>query len=131
MKKLFFLLLLLPLACELVWHIQKSSFSSENVIQLELPVREAPREVQALLQKPFHYIGEGAQCFAFESTDKSCVIKLFKKEHRRFKNWKKEGILSCVFGWGRFEPAKRERSQEKWIRKFIDSCVRYETAQKS
>jgi hypothetical protein len=39
------------------------------------------KEIQAILEQPFHYLGSGGQCYAFASEDSQYVLKVFKQHH--------------------------------------------------
>lgn len=52
----------------------------------DVSVKEPPRE---LLQQPFTFLGKGVQCYAFESADKTVVLKLFKHYHA----WPSNSVL--------------------------------------
>jgi hypothetical protein len=45
------------------------------------------REIDAILNQKFHYLGAGLQCYVFQSNDGNYVIKLFKHHHMRPKSW--------------------------------------------
>lgn len=46
-------------------------------------------EVHKILSQEFHYLGSGAQCYAFLSEDGKYVLKFFKMKHLIPKNWLK------------------------------------------
>jgi hypothetical protein len=45
------------------------------------------QKVIALLDQPFTFLGNGAQCYAFQSQDGKTVIKFFKHHHMRVNSW--------------------------------------------
>lgn len=56
--------------------------------QFEMPLTaEKKQELQTLFDQPFHYIGKGCQCYAFESADKQYVVKFLKHKHLRTFSW--------------------------------------------
>lgn len=52
------------------------------------------KDVEALLDQPYTFLGMGSECFTFLSQDKTTVIKFFKLDQMRFvyfkRAWKKE-----------------------------------------
>lgn len=48
---------------------------------------EEKREIDAILEQPFHYLGCGLQCYAFQSADRHYVIKVLKHHHMRPVSW--------------------------------------------
>lgn len=44
---------------------------------------EEEKQVLAILDQPYTYIGKGAQCYAFESADHLYILKFFKFKHLR------------------------------------------------
>ena len=74
---------LLVLAVVLVgrfWYLSKDGFNV-NRLRYSLPVaqsadNEDPDYIKALLDKPYHYIGRGRQCYVFASSDGRTVLKM-------------------------------------------------------
>lgn len=73
----------------------------------------------SLLNQSFHYIGEGAQTYAFASKDGTVVLKLFKASHQ--KRWKLHRL------WHKLTTSPAVK-QAKWQKKFALTCRRYELA---
>jgi hypothetical protein len=61
-----------------------SSLSSCPEWEMEKPCSFG---IASLLRQPFHFLGDGAQIYAFESEDRQYVIKFFKKKHLEPKWW--------------------------------------------
>ena len=47
-----------------------------------------------ILNQPFFFLGNGAQCYAFESLDQKYVVKFFKHHHMRVNSWLNQIKLS-------------------------------------
>ncbi len=61
-------------------------------LQIDLPFQpqwEVPLEpaIIEILSQPYHYIGQGAQSFVFESQDGNYVVKFFRFDKRLFKKF--------------------------------------------
>ncbi len=115
MKKLLVLLALfaIPLA-------MRPRFDPHDLYsQIATCCETVPPNVQALLDQPFSYLGQGSQAYAFASADGQYVLKLFKARHRK-------KMTAARF----IEQLKkdRERSAQKWVEKFIATTSRYEEA---
>lgn len=55
--------------------------SSIRGSSLEAPALPVSEEIAARLHQPFHYLGRGRQCFAFESEDGKYVLKFFDQKY--------------------------------------------------
>lgn len=94
------------------------SFSPENVLQgIRHEQSAATLEMGA---KRFYLIGKGSQFFAFESEDHSMVLKLFKARHYLPQFSKRLQLF--------LSSALREKSEERWKKKFLETCTCYELA---
>jgi hypothetical protein len=78
MRFFFFLLLtLFSLSIIKGLHFFKDGFSPRRIQPIEIFIdAEWDDEICQILEKPFHYLGRGRQCFAFESSDGKFVLKL-------------------------------------------------------
>ena len=90
---MFRLLFILFVSCTLTSCIQKKKepFASKWLVA---PLEEKEdaslsSEFKEVLEQPFFFLGQGAQCYAFLGEDGKTVLKLFKKDRKRF-FWKKE-----------------------------------------
>jgi hypothetical protein len=117
------LLFFIILSYNYVGNSYASKFSKENLLQTFPEKLESRGQLDPqLLEQPFSFLGEGAQCYVFASRDGNYVIKLFKARHfKPQKKWLSEGPLFSSF----VSPAKKKQSQHKWARKFQESCERY------
>jgi hypothetical protein len=64
-----------------------------------------------LLHQPFHYIGKGAQCYAFASEDGNYVLKFFKFKHLK-PNWLVQ-LLPSIFPFKHYKEQVIERKKRK------------------
>lgn len=67
------------------WQFWKSQFRLDNIIikplfftPVEVLSPEQIQEYQQILNQSFHYLGQGNQCYVFESADEQYVLKFFK-----------------------------------------------------
>lgn len=80
--------------------------------------------VQQILNQPYHYLGSGVQCYAFESEDKQYVLKLFKHYHM----WPGNALLrhisipSLLKNWCQKVIQKREERLEDLFRSAKIAC---------
>jgi hypothetical protein len=132
-RALFFLALtafvfILCLGINYIWKISESGFSPKKVhrsLSYHEELDHSPAQMiplEEIFKQKFYFLGEGAQCFAFESADHSLVVKFFKKKHMRNKK-----RLSKNLFFPKNTSAKKT-SQQKWEKKLYDSCVRYKLA---
>lgn len=91
-KRLFYLILFLVGGLLLYWNFpSKERFSVETISSnlphhpewtISLPPAEQQKQLQQIFSSRFKFLGEGAQAYAFESSDGKYVLKFFKM--RRF-----------------------------------------------
>ncbi len=127
-KKVLIIILLfcIVLGYNYVGNLQASKFSTVNLLKT-FPEKLENRGLLDLhlLEQPFSFLGEGAQCYVFGSRDGKHVIKLFKARHfKPQKKWLSEGPLFSGFIFS----SKKKNSEQKWARKFQESCERYALA---
>lgn len=75
---------------------------------------EAPSDVRNILGRPFHYLGQGHQTFAFVSEDGKVVLKLFKKDYLKRSGWQNlfppvPPFRSFLLHEGRAKDLRREK----------------------
>lgn len=95
-KAKWLLLLLAFLVTERFCHWQTSGFRVHKVASTLSPradweiaplSSEQRSEIGQILSQPFHFLGNGGQCYAFISEDGQSVLKLFKQHHMRPESW--------------------------------------------
>ena len=71
------------------FNVQKIRSPFEASSEWEIPrLKEVEKELlQEIVSQDFHYLGSGAQCYAFLSNDGKYVIKFFKIKHLIPKKW--------------------------------------------
>lgn len=84
-RKKFFLIGLAATLGFFLWKKPDDRFSVERISSSlpshsEWATNASIEPIRALFEKPFTFLGEGAQAYAFESSDKAFVLKLFKME---------------------------------------------------
>lgn len=108
----------------LLWHRAPDHFDQTNLYQEcshALPA-SLPSSISQALQQPFTYLGEGAQVYAFASSDGTLVLKLFKARHQ--KSFKLSRFLEHLMR----SDAEWELSRSRWKGKFQETAHRYELA---
>ena len=87
-----------------------------------LPLASAELDsIRSILGQPFHYLGKGAQCYAFVSADDKYVLKFFRLQHLRPSQWLVKMPL--------LESYKQEKMKAKFedlSRDFISYKIAYE-----
>ena len=82
-------------------------------------------ELEQALNQPYHYLGKGAQCFAFVSEDQQFVIKFFKLYQLCPSSWLSETpIPSFLEKW------RQEKVERKWgelSRDFISYKIAFDS----
>lgn len=68
----------------------------------------ADHEIKTLLSQPYHYVGKGAQCYAFASDDGEYILKFFK-----FKHLRPHRLWAFLPSWGPLEQWKRKEAEQK------------------
>lgn len=63
----------------------KLEFNDEWVV--DAPSENERKELKEILSQQFHFLGSGAQCYAFISADNKYVLKFFKMKHLLPKEW--------------------------------------------
>ncbi len=64
-----------------------SSLPSDPRWALPILSVEKRKEIQALLDQPYSYIGHGGTCYCFESKDKKNILKFLKHQHMNPVHW--------------------------------------------
>lgn len=108
--------LVLGLLGQYLWHWHSCTFYRSNIhppLSLSLSSQQQLPE----LKERFYYLGEGRQCFAFESEDHQRVIKFFKARHLKRNHWLKEGLLGY-------------RKNKAWEEELASTALRYQLAEK-
>lgn len=105
----------------LFFHTQ-SHFSPKNLYTNIPSGSEPTSKITPLLAQKFTYLSEGAQVYAFVSEDQKTVLKIFKKKHQ--KHFKLSRFLSHL----KRSKEDWEISNQRWQRKFQDTCRRYKWA---
>jgi hypothetical protein len=72
--------------------LAKIRFSAAISCEWDAPPPSAAQK--ELLSQPFHYLGNGAQCFVFASADGHHVLKFFKMKHLTPKPWNRARRLA-------------------------------------
>lgn len=73
---ILFLLVLIPVGLGEALYFFRKGFSPRRLHALTLKeTSEIVPETKSILSQPFHYLGRGRQCFAFESEDGKYVLK--------------------------------------------------------
>ncbi|MCH9627688.1 MAG: hypothetical protein S4CHLAM2_13300 [Chlamydiales bacterium] len=80
--------------------------------------------LQSTLAQPFHYLGKGAQCYAFESADGKYVLKFFKHKHLHSWKWLESVPMPCFLR--RISEAKILRRQQRAHQLFLSCLLSYE-----
>lgn len=91
----FFLLAVISICANVFWLHSGRDFSPRNFQPpVEIPYQNSPIELPA---GPYTYLGHGRQSIVFESSDKTCVLKLFYWKYPLRKNWYRH-----IENWFRF-----------------------------
>lgn len=80
--------------------------------------------INAILNQPFHYIGKGAQSYAFASQDEKYVLKFFKFKHVK-PSWFVE-MLPDVGSIKEYKQAQQQRRKKKLDSMFEGYRLAYE-----
>jgi len=91
-----------------------------------VPSQEQLSQTMLALHQSYSYLGEGSQCYAFESQDGQFVLKIFKAKHQRHKNYKK--AFASLFNSSAKNLQIENQKQEKWRKKFFAACNSYKIA---
>lgn len=124
------------IALERLCHKQTKGFTIANISSnadldpswaLALPSPEQKVKIAALLDQPFHFLGCGGECYAFESADKQTVIKFFKHHPIRIWNWAHRIPLPNALGRLRSKALEKQAHRSPL---FFESCkIAYEEFQ--
>lgn len=88
------------------------------------PTKQEKEFLKELCIKPFEYLGEGAECYAFVSHDGAHVLKFFKMKHLTPKNWLRYLPFS-LFEKYRLQKIDRRILRQKQL--FVNYKAAYET----
>jgi hypothetical protein len=94
---------LVILSVGLAWCLKTPGFSVDKISSSLEPRREwatlqtNQEEISQIASQPFHYLAQGAQCYAFASEDGKWVIKFFKMKHLLPKFWMTSFPFSLLF----------------------------------
>ncbi len=131
-KKKWLFLLSIALLCYLSFSDRKSfsvkkissSFVFSPLWETARPTNQEEEFLAELCAKPFHYLGEGAQSYAFLSHDGAHVLKFFKMKHLTPKNW----LRYLPFpGLAKYRLQKIDRRISKQKQLFTNYKQAYET----
>lgn len=89
-----------------------------NRPEWEAPLND-PQEfahVKQVLDQPYHYLGKGAQSYAFLSADEKYVLKFFKFKHLRQAGW--VSYVPSIPPFDKWKKADQERKESKLISVF-------------
>lgn len=89
-----------------------------------MPGKEEEAVVDAALKQPFHYIGKGAQSYAFVSDDGKYVLKFFKFKHLR-PSWFVDSLPSIGF-LKTYKEKQQFRKQKKFFGVFQSYKLAYD-----
>lgn len=84
---------------------------------------EEMAHVKKLLDQPFHYLGKGAQSYAFLSADGEYVLKFFKFKHLRQAGW--VSYIPSIPPFTKWKEDDRERKENKLISVFDGYMIAY------
>lgn len=87
------------------------------------PTEQESKKLTAILDQEFHYIGKGAQCYAFVSDDDKYVIKFFKFKHLR-PNWL-TNLIPSISVLKNYKKNVEERKKRKLYSTFIGYELAY------
>lgn len=105
-------LLLFSLLIGQALHDLRNGFTLRRIPPLNRPVSaDWDEQTAQILSQPFHYLGRGRQCFAFESEDKKYVLKFPRTD-----------IYKTPF-WARVLPAKTYREKLEAIHKVREQFI--------
>lgn len=71
-----------------------SNLPHQSQWEIALP-QDEKHPLEKIFSQKFHYLGNGAQCYAFISQDQKYVLKFFKMKHLLAKNW----LCYLPFNW--------------------------------
>ena len=104
----------------------ESQFPSAPEWNIEDLAPEEKVELDKALSQPYHYLGFGGQCYAFESQDQKYVIKFFKHRFNRFQLKLIENSLLKPFGFYKIY----NRFLSKHVRDFTSYKIAYDLLKK-
>ena len=88
----------------------ENTFPVSKEWQLDAPGSSEQKQLKAICEKPFTYLGKGSQAYAFISDDKRYVLKLFKCYHLTPVNWLlKVPLPNSLADWRDQTTAKRQK----------------------
>lgn len=85
------------------------------------------QRLQEILEQPFHYLGKGAQCYAFASDDDKYVIKFFRLHNLRPPEWLANIPLPPFLE--SYRKAKIERKFGEFSRDFMSYKIAFDNLQ--
>lgn len=119
---LILLFLLLPILFNFFGGLKSFGFSGQSVLKIFPGIESRGACEGDRIRGPFRFLGEGVQCFVFESEDARYVIKLFKTKHQKpLRKWIMENPIFS-------SKSKLADSKTKWLAKFKQTCMRYQIA---
>lgn len=101
-------------------HFSVKKISSNRPLETKWQHSEVfSEDIKQILSQPYHYLGSGAQCYAFASDDGKYVIKFFKMKHLL------PDTLSRFFPFGKYK--NRNQRHEERLRNTLEACrIAYE-----
>ncbi len=79
--------------------------------------------LKQVLDQPFHYLGKGAQSYAFLSADEKYVLKFFKFKHLRQAGW--VSYIPSIPPFAKWKKEDEERKESKLISVFDGYVTAY------
>ncbi len=80
--KILITILIAIVAADRLYNFQNGGFHPSKLVSTISPLFDPPpKEIDSLLDQPFHYFGKGGTSFVFLGEDGTTILKLFKHQH--------------------------------------------------